>query len=137
LAAVVWHPVQGQSSPSLGEARLGVIKGNSPGITLIGRSAASAPVAAASGASQAASSAKFPVQSQARAAPSSGTSNAPATATGGGWGSLLRALPPPQGEGMSSAKRLDSPSLGIALPSAASSAPAKADSPAPSPSPGR
>lgn len=135
LAAVAWQSASAQASPSLGEARLGVIKGTSPGITLVGRNPASAPQASESGASAPAGAAKTPTQRQAQTAMSSDAGTATSPQTGSGWGALLRSLPPPQGDGMSSAKRLESPSLGIALPTAAS-APAKAeDRPAPKPAP--
>jgi hypothetical protein len=120
LAFWAGHSAHAQSSPSLGEARLGVIKGTSAGITLIGRTPASAPEVSRSGASAPTGATKAPVQRQAQNAttPEAGAPASPSV--GAGWGALLRSLPPPQGDAMSAAKRLDSPSLGIALPSAAS-----------------
>lgn len=133
LASLAWQAAPAQASPSLAEARLGAIKGTSPGITLIGRNPT--PEASGSAASAPAGGTKAPAQRLVQGATATDTGTPTSPGTGSGWGALLRSLPAPQGDALSSAKRLDSPSLGIALPSAASAPARTEDRPSPKPVP--
>jgi hypothetical protein len=123
-----------EPNKSLGAARLGIIKGTSPGIEIIpAGKKAQAPAPAASAASAAASPA---VASSATA----GTAKSPSTAAAPATTKPLEAVreaaaarfsEPVSGDSLGSAKRLTSPALGIPLPTkadkpqGAASAPAK------------
>jgi hypothetical protein len=100
LCAALVAPAWAQSpSPSLNDRRLGIIKGDPPAVAP--RPAASAASASAAAGGSAAHTAP------ARAAPQA---------------------PPLSGRSLQSARRLESPDLGIALPTAASRAAASAAS---------
>lgn len=91
-----------QSGGSLNDARNAINKGTSPGIVIIGAKRR-APEASA-----AAASASAPTQTPAAAA----------TPLAERVGAALKLGDPPSGLPLSAARRLDSPSLGIAIPSA-------------------
>lgn len=117
-----WAPVQAES---LYEKRLAVIKGTSPGVTLIGpggKIADTGPKAsnpAASAASAGAASGSAPAaRTAAQAAPEQPSEP-------GTW--LQRLVGPPSGKSLSEAKRLDSPDQGIRLPTASKAASQPAD----------
>ncbi len=108
--------VQAETGGSLYESRLGIIKGTSPGIVIIGAGRSSPAAAAASAASGAAA-----IQTTAlkAGAPAPAASAVPLAERAG---ALLKWGDPPSGQALNSAKRLDSPTQGIVLPSAGSSA---------------
>ncbi len=92
--------VRAESGGSLYDSRLGVIKGTSPGIVVIGPGRNSqAPAVAASSAS---------------------ASAAGSTPLAERTGALLKWGEPPSGQALNAAKRLDSPAQGITLPSSGS-----------------
>jgi len=128
--------VRAQSSGSLYDSRLGVIKGTSPGIVIFdskrspqppAAAASSAPAAAASSASAAAGGASQPAARKA----DTPVAAAPTAPLAERAGALLRAWgDPPSGQPLNAAKRLDSPTQGITLPSASRAA-SQADGKAP------
>jgi hypothetical protein len=114
---------QAQSGGSLNDARSAITKGTAPGIVIIGAkrrapeasaaasaATASAPVAAAASAGSAAPAAVR--KAEAPAAPAAATPLAERVGAALKWGD------PPSGLPLNAARRLDSPSLGIALQSA-------------------
>lgn len=114
----VHDPAQAESGRSLGETRLEIIRGTSPGITLIpARTRAQPPAASASSPSAAASMAGTPVPAATAPVQAGGTPSAL-----GPLGAWLRWGDAPSGTPMRDAKRLDSPSVGIELPTAATNA---------------
>jgi len=114
----VHDPVQAESGRSLGETRLEIIRGTSPGITLIpARSRAQPPVASASAPATAASVAGATVPAAKAPVQAGGTPSVL-----GPMGDWLRWGDAPSGMPMHEAKRLDSPSVGIELPTAAKNA---------------
>jgi hypothetical protein len=105
-----------QSVGSLQDARKAVREGTTPGITIIPARKRAEPPPAQASAPQAAGSA---------AGPAAAGASAPAvvktkSASGSVAGEILRSLPPPSGTPINSARRLDSPQLGIPIPGAAS-----------------
>lgn len=102
LAFAALPAAQGQSSPSLNEKRLGVIK------------AAPAPQPAASGAGAALAGA------------SAASSNRPGADAAKNPARIVPALPAPSGRPINEARRAESAPSGIVLPSASSASPAKA-----------
>lgn len=109
-------PVQAETGGSLYESRLGVIKGTAPGIVVIG-AGRSSPAAAASSASGAAAATQTTAQKAGAPAPA-----ASAVSLAERAGAVLKWGDPPSGQALNSAKRLDSPTQGIVLPSAGSAA---------------
>ena len=117
-ATLAMHvPAQAQSGGSLNDARSAINKGTAPGIVIIGaKRRAPEPSAAASEASAAATPAATGVSPGARngdaaAAPSVATPLAERIGAALKWGD------PPSGQPLNAARRLDSPALGIPLPS--------------------
>ncbi len=103
-------PVGAQASGSLYDSRQGVIKGTSPGIVIIPARNPQAPAAAASSASAAAA-----------ATPASGTKASPPAAAGSAPAAPGAAAPftwgePPTGQPLSTARKLESPTIGIPIP---------------------
>ncbi|MES2959249.1 MAG: hypothetical protein V4792_13750 [Pseudomonadota bacterium] len=109
---------------SLNDARMGVIKGTAPGIVIFDFARRpQAPSAAASAASAAGGA--NPATAQKRDA-------ADARPASEGLGSMLKWGEPPSGRPLNAARRLDSPSLGIPLPTGgAASQPAGSGQPKP------
>jgi len=101
---------QAQSSGSLNDARSAIAKGTAPGIVIIGakRRAPEASTAA----SAASASAAAPASATAPPAPT-----AAATPLAERIGAAIKWGDPPSGQPLNAARRLDSPNLGIALPS--------------------
>ncbi len=99
---------QAQSSGSLNDARSAIAKGTAPGIVIIGakRRAPEASTAAS------AASAAAPTSATAPPAPT-----AAATPLAERIGAAIKWGDPPSGQPLNAARRLDSPNLGIALPS--------------------
>jgi hypothetical protein len=100
-AALALHGLAtAQSIPTLSEARKAVRDAATPGVVIIPARAPASAVAATSGASAPARSGSF-------------------------LGDVARTLPPPSGRSIDSARRLDAPDVGIALPSRGASAPGR------------
>ncbi len=123
VAALATHALsQAQTGGSLNDARSAITKGTAPGIVIIGAkrrppeasaaasaATASAPVAAAAAASAGAAAPAAPRKADAPAAPAAATPLAERVGAALKWGD------PPSGLPLNAARRLDSPSLGIAL----------------------
>jgi hypothetical protein len=109
-----------QSLGSLNDARAAVRNGTTPGITIIParKSAEPAAVPASAAASASAKTAATPAVGAASAAAPAAAPAKPSVAERASG--ILRSLPPPSGTPITSAKRLDSPQLGIPLPTGAS-----------------
>ena len=106
---------------SLIESRQAIIKGTAPGIVIWdgGRSPQAPAATASSAAATGATGAGTPKPGQKAEAPAAAASSVPLVNRLGGlfkWGA------PPSGQPLSSARRLDSPTLGIPLPTQASAA---------------
>lgn len=120
VATLATHALsQAQTGGSLNDARSAITKGTAPGIVIIGAkrrppeasaaasaATASAPVAAASAG---AATPAAPRKAEAPAAPAAATPLAERVGAALKWGD------PPSGLPLNAARRLDSPSLGIAL----------------------
>lgn len=134
---VLYSPAIGADTEvkkSLNDARLGVTKGTSPGIEIIpARTKAPASATAASAAGVGGSAASAPGSMSGASAPkTAGTAPAadkPFSALREAAASILSE--PVSGDSMGSAKRLTSPSLGIALPTRAEVPKRAASSPVP------
>ncbi len=125
VATLATHALsQAQTGGSLNDARSAITKGTAPGIVIIGAkrrapeasaaasaATASAPVAAAAAASAGAATPAAPRKAEAPAAPAA----AAATPLAERVGAALKWGDPPSGLPLNAARRLDSPSLGIAL----------------------
>jgi hypothetical protein len=110
-------PVRAQSGGSLYDSRQGVIKGTSPGIVIIPTRNPQTPAATASSASAAA--AATPASGPKASAPAAAAGSAPAAQSGGSpfkWGA------PPTGQPLSTARKLESPTVGIPIPVGGSAA---------------
>jgi hypothetical protein len=120
LALAACAAASAQSLGSLNDARAAVRNGTTPGITIIPArksaepAAAPASVPAATGATSAAAPSARAASAAAPAAVP------PKPSVGQRTSEILRSLPPPSGTPITSAKRLDSPTLGIPIPSGAS-----------------
>jgi hypothetical protein len=120
LALAACSVASAQSLGSLNDARAAVRNGTTPGITIIParKSAEPAPVAASASAAAGAKTAAAPAGA---AASSAAPAAAPAkSSVPERTSEILRSLPPPSGTPINSARRLDSPQLGIPIPTGAS-----------------
>jgi len=110
-------PVRAEPGTSLYDSRLGITKGTSPGIVIIPARNPQTPAAAASSAS--APGAATQATGPKAGAPAAAAGSAPVAE---GAGAPLKWGDPPSGQALNEAKRLDSPTQGIALPTAGSAA---------------
>ena len=101
---------QAPSGGSLNDARSAITKGTAPGIVIIG--AKRRPPEASAAASAASAGAAAPAPSAAAPVAAAATPLAERVGAAIKWGD------PPSGQPLNAARRLDSPTLGIALPSA-------------------
>jgi hypothetical protein len=102
--------VYAEPSQSLADKRLSIFKGESKGIVLFGSDAAPRP--AASAPARSGTTGTGAVAAGADATPAEAAQPA---ATGSRF---LSSLPPPSGRSLQSARRLDAPDQGVALPTA-------------------
>lgn len=117
LLLAMLAPAQAES---LYEKRLAIIKGTSPGITLIGP--ASKPTSDAAGSNPTGPAASAPAPSTSTAA-----QTAPSEPEEPGKSWLQRLNAPPSGKSLAEAKRLDAPDQGIRIPTARTAASQPAD----------
>jgi len=110
-----------QSLGSLNDARKAVRDGTTPGITIIParKSAEPAPAQASAPAAAGAKTVAAPVAAGASSAAPAAAAPAKSSVTER-TGEILRSLPPPSGTPINAARRLDSPQLGIPIPTGAS-----------------
>ena len=114
-------PSQAQTGGSLNDARSAITKGTAPGIVIIGAKRRPPEASAAASAATASAPAPAAAASAGSAAPATARKAeapaAPATATplAERVGAALKWGDPPSGLPLNAARRLDSPSLGIAL----------------------